>query len=158
MTYTTSQIIDLPPGNYPYTWAAENGYLGNGSGTVVIGDCTPGTASASVTTGTCIWTQAGGSLTPVSIELDHASLIINGMTYTTSQTIDLPPGNYPYTWTAENGYIGNGSGAVDIGDCTPGLASASVTAGACHWTDSGGSQTPVTFELEHASITINGTT
>ena len=157
-TYTTSQTISLPPGSYPYSWTAETGYIGNGSGTVVIGDCTPGTATVSVTTGACKWTQADGSLTPVTLNLDHASLMINSTTYTTSQTINLPPGSYSYSWTAEAGYIGSGSGTVVIGDCTPGTASASVTTWACNWTQATGSLTPVSITLEHASLTINGTT
>ena len=96
VTYTSSQTINLPPGSYPYTWTAETGYFGDGSGTVDVGDCPPGTASASVAAGTCSWTEAGGSLTPVFIEVDHASLTIDAVTYTSSQTINLPPGSYPY--------------------------------------------------------------
>ena len=158
LTYTTSQTINLPPGSYPYGWTAEAGYTRNGSGKVVVGDCAPGIAGASLTTGSCSWSQAAGSLTPVTLDLNHASLMINGMTYNTSQTIDLPPGSYPYTWTAESGYIGNGSGMVDIGGCAPGTASASVTTGTCSWTQAEGSLTPVTLDLNHASLTINGTT
>jgi hypothetical protein len=156
VTYTTSQTISLPPGSYPYSWTAESGYLGNGSGTVDVGDCTPGKASASVTTGACSWTQEAGSLTPVTLTLEHASLTINSGTYTTSQDINLAPGSYPYTWTAESGYIGNGSGIVIVEECMPGNASASVTTGACSWTQKAGSLTPVTLTLDHASLTING--
>ena len=158
VTYTSSQTINLPPGSYPYSWTAESGYIGNGSGTIVIGDCTPGIASAEVTTGTCSWTQVDGSLTPVTITLNHASLTINGVTYSSSQTFNLPPGSYPYSWTAESGYIGNGSGTVIIGDCTPGNASAAITTGTCSWTEADGSLTPVTLTLYHASLTINGVT
>jgi LPXTG-site transpeptidase (sortase) family protein len=158
VTYATSQIIILPPGSYPYTWAADSGYIGNGSGTIIVGDCSPGTASASITTGVCNWTQSEGSQTPVSIYIDHALLTINGMTYNSSQTINLPPGSYPYNWTAVNGYSGNGSGTLVVGDCTPGTASASLTTGVCSWTQTTGSITPVTVELENASLTIDGLT
>jgi LPXTG-site transpeptidase (sortase) family protein len=158
VTYTTSQTINLAPGSYPYKWKAVTGYIGSGSGTLVIDHCAPSTASASVTIGACSWTQAAGSLTPVSIELKHASLTINGVTYVTSQTIDLPPGSYAYSWTAEAGYIGSGSGTLVIGDCPPSTASASVTTGVCSWTQSTGSLTPVSLELKHAALTINGKT
>jgi LPXTG-site transpeptidase (sortase) family protein len=158
VNYTTAQTIRLPPGSYSYSWAADPGYIGNGSGTIIVGDCLPGTASALITTGICKWTQAGGSQTPVSIEVNHATLSINGMTYVSSQIINLTPGSYPYTWMAVNGYIGNGSGTLVIGDCTPGTASASVTTGVCSWSQPMGSMTPVTLELENASLTINGVT
>ncbi len=157
-TYGASHTINLPPGNYPYSWSAEPGYIGNGSGTVVIGDCTPGTASASVTIGACSWTQAAGSLTPVTIELKHAVLTINGASYAASHTINLPPGSYSYSWAAENGYTGSGSGKVVIIGCAPGTASVSVTTGTCSWTQAAGSLTPVTIELNYAALTINGAT
>ncbi|MGZ6346017.1 MAG: DUF7507 domain-containing protein, partial [Anaerolineales bacterium] len=160
-TYTASQIIHLSPGEYPYNWTAQTGYTGSGNGSVSIGDCTPGTATASATiSGSCSWTQGGGSVTPVTIALSHASLTINSVTYTTPQTINLGPGSYHYTWAAnEAGYIGNGSGDLTIGDCTPGNADASATiGGSCSWTQAGGSVTPVTIALNHASLTINSVT
>jgi hypothetical protein len=157
--FTVSGTINLPPGNYSYSWTPQPDHSGTGgSGTLVVGACTPPNATASVSTGTCSWTQAAGSLTPVTITLSNASLTINGVTYTTSQTINLPPGSYPYTWTALPGYIGSGSGTVVVGDCTPGNATADVSTLACTWTQAGGSLTPVTITLNHASFTINGQT
>jgi hypothetical protein len=157
-TYTASTTIDLAPGTYPYTWTALSGYKGSGSGSVVIGDCSPGNAFASVTTGTCTWSLAAGSLTPLTITLTGASLTINGQTYTASTTIDLAPGTYPYSWIALPDFNGSGSGSVTIGECTPPDASASVSAGTCSWNAQAGSLTPVTITLVGASLTINGQT
>ena len=158
ITYTTSQTINLPPGSYPYTWTALPGYTGSGSGTAVVGDCTPPNATASVSVGTCTWTPGAGSQTPVTLTLTGAALTINGVTYTTSQTIILPPGSYPYTWTALPGFLGSGGGTAVVGDCTPPNATASVSVGTCAWTPAGGSQTPVTLTLTGAALTINGVT
>jgi hypothetical protein len=119
MTYTTSLIINLTPGSYPYSWTADAGYFGNGNGTVIIEDCAPANVSASISLGVCGWTQEAGSLTPVRLTLTEASLTINGVTYTASQTINLGPGNYLYSWTALSGYAGSGSGTVVVGDCPP---------------------------------------
>ncbi len=76
-------------------------------------------ASASVVAGACSWTEAGGSSTAVVITLVGASLTINNVTYTSSTTIYLPPGAYPYSWAALTGYAGSGTGSITIGDCTP---------------------------------------
>jgi hypothetical protein len=162
VTYTTPQTINLGPGSYHYTWAAnEIGYVGSGSGDLTIGDCTPGTASASAAiSGACSWSEATGSITPVTIALSHASLTINNVIYTTPQTINLGPGSYHYTWAAnETGYIGSGSGDLTIGDCTPPDASSLVVLGSCSWTVEAGSKTPVSYTLAGASliITKNGT-
>lgn len=85
-------------------------------------NCAPSApASASVVAGTCAWTPTGGSQTPVTITLSHASLTINSVTYTAtpSAPIDLLPGSYPYTWTALDGYTGSGGGTLDVGACVP---------------------------------------
>jgi uncharacterized repeat protein (TIGR01451 family) len=157
VTYTTPQTINLGPGSYHYTWAAnESGYIGSGSGDLTIGDCTPGNATGSATiSGSCSWTIGGGSVTPVTIALSHTSLTINSVTYTTPQTINLGPGSYHYTWTAnESGYVGSGSGDLNIGECTPPDATASVVPGSCQWTPEAGSLTPVSYTLDGASLTI----
>jgi hypothetical protein len=119
VTYTASTNINLPPGSYPYTWTALEGYTGSGSGTLVVGDCTPGNATASVSMGVCTWNERSGSSTPVMITLSNASLTINGVTYNASTSINLPPGSYPYTWTALEGFTGNGSGTLVVGECVP---------------------------------------
>jgi hypothetical protein len=119
VTYTSSTTINLVPGSYPYTWEALEGYLGSGDGTLVVGDCTPGRALASISTGICTWDDEDGSMTPVVIDLTGASLTIDGVTYDSSTTIDLAPGSYPYTWEALDGYQGSGSGELVIGECIP---------------------------------------
>jgi hypothetical protein len=158
VTYTASGTVDLAPGSYPYTWTALPGYKGSGSGTLVVSECTPPDGSASVSAGACSWSPASGSQTPVNITIDHATLTINGSSYTASTSINLPPGTYPYTWVAAPGYKGSGLGALNINDCTPPDGSASVAAGACTWTVEDGSLTPVTITIDHATLTINGAT
>ncbi len=157
-TYTKSTTIDLPPGTYAYYWEADPNYQGEGSGEIVVEDCTPDAASASVGVGACVWTELDGSLTPVTITLSNASLTIDDETYTESTTIDLPPGTYPYTWEADPGYRGSGSGSITVYDCSPESAYASVQVGACVYNAQSGSKTPVTITLTNASLTINSQT
>ena len=154
--YTASTSINLGPGTYPYSWTAVSGYTGSGSGSLVIGSCTPPSASASVVAGNCGWTQATGSQTPVTITIDHADLLLNGVHYTASTSINLGTGTYPYSWTATGGYIGSGSGSLLIGDCTPGSGSASIVTGICSWSQANGSQTPVTITISNADLLLNG--
>jgi hypothetical protein len=158
VTYPESTTIDLPPGTYPYTWTANTGYQGSGSGSITVYDCSPGSAYASVETGACVWTEQDGSLTPVTITVSNASLTIDGETYTESTTINLAPGTYPYTWEAAPNYRGEGSGEITVKDCTPESGSASVEVGACVWTEQDGSLTPVTITVSNASLSIDGVT
>ena len=158
VTFTDSTSINLAPGSYDYSWTALSGYTGSGIGSVSIGKCVPPDASASVTPGACSWSEAGGSQTPVTLSLTGASLTINGITYTDSTSVNLAPGSYDYSWTALSGYKGSGSGSILVGDCKPGNATASVSTGACSWSEAGDSQTPVTLSLTSASLTINGIT
>lgn len=117
-------------------------------------NCGDSPASASVTLGSCSWTEKDGSLTDVVITLVGASLTINGSTYDASTTIKLAPGTYPYTWVALPGYTGSGDGSVTVGSCPPNQASATITIGACKWV--GESETTVEFVLDHAILTLNG--
>ncbi len=158
VTYYSSTTIDLGPGSYPYSWSAQDGFKGSGNGSVDIGNCTPPDASASVVPGDCSWTREDGSLTPVTITINGASLFINGGTYTATTTIDLEPGNYPFSWVAQSGYKGSGEGSILIGDCTPGNAEASVSTGTCSYTKESGAITPVTITLTGASFTVDGNT
>ena len=157
-TFNSSGSTDLPPGTYTYSWTALSGYIGGGSGTLVVGDCSPGNGTASISTGACSWTLEAGSLTSVTINLNNASLTINGVTYTSSTTIYLPPGTYDYTWTALPGYTGSGGGTVVISDCAKENGTADVATLACTWNAQDGSLTPVVITLDHASFTINGVT
>ncbi len=156
--YTTSGSVNLGLGSYSYSWTALSGHKGSGSGAFSVSDCTPPDASASVTPGDCSWTSETGSLTPVTITINGASLLIDGKTYTSTTTIDLGQGTYPYTWTALSGYLGEGSGSVVIGNCTPGNAEASVSTGACSYSKETGASTPVTITLTGASFTVAGNT
>jgi hypothetical protein len=70
-----------------------------------------------VSTGGCTWNAQAGSLTPVTITLNHASFTINGVTYTESTTIYLGPGSYVWTWAAVAPFTGSGEGDLTIGAC-----------------------------------------
>lgn len=157
-TYTASTTIYLPPGTYLYTWTAQSGYYGSGSGSITVGSCVPGEANATIEIGTCNWDEENGSLTSVTLTLIGASLTINENTYTASTTIYLPPGSYSYSWTAQPGYIGSGSGEITIGSCAPGEASASIVIGTCSWDEEEGSLTEVALTLVGAFFTIDGNT
>lgn len=156
-TYSnTTTVPNLEPGQYSYNWTGKTGYQGSGSGTFTLITCEPGTASASVSLGSCSIVE-GASLTPVTITLNHASLTINGVTYTENTTINLEPGSYDYTWEAnEEGYTGEGSGTLEVEDCTPKeQAEAEVIPAACKWNEKESeSLTEVAFTLSGASLTI----
>ncbi|MCJ7694783.1 MAG: hypothetical protein MUO40_05080, partial [Anaerolineaceae bacterium] len=156
--YSSTVVIYLPSGVYPYSWVAKTGYEGSGNGSITINECTPPDATASISIGACSFTAGTGSLTSVSITLDNASLTINSDTYTSSTTIDLSPGVYTYTWVALTGYQGSGSGTLVIGGCMPKQAEATVSTGSCAYTINDGSLTPVTLTLFGAELTIDGIT
>lgn len=152
--YTESGSVTLPAGEYTYNWAAVEGFMGSGNGTFTLITCEPGEASASVVLGACAYID-GTSLTPVTLNLNHASLTINDVTYTESVTIELEPGEYKYTWKAnEEGYIGEGSGSIVVDSCEPKeQAEAEITVGTCKWNGEE-SLTEVAFTLSGASLTI----
>lgn len=117
--YTESDSVALPAGEYTYSWTAVEGFSGSGEGTFTLISCEPGVASASVLLGACGFID-GTSLTPVTINVNHALLTINGVTYTEGVTIELEPGEYEYTWEAnEEGYAGEGSGTLIVDSCEP---------------------------------------
>ncbi|MBU2578421.1 hypothetical protein KKA69_06410 [Patescibacteria group bacterium] len=155
--------FSLEPGDYRYEW-----YQGYDNTFYVwtnkiidyftLNECIP-QASASITTGTCTWNDTNGSITPVTITLDHASLSLNGTSYTAPQTTitDLQPGTYPYSWVATGGYQGGESNkTLIIPDCTPLPTNVYATNGTCGWTSTQGSKTPVTLNITGASGTLNG--
>ncbi len=147
-TFTASETINLPPGTYNYTWIADPGFSGSGSGSFTLLECEPGKADAAVDVGGCTWDAQNGSQINVTLTLENAILTIDGQDYSSSQTIKLSPGTYPYTWVAAPDYTGSGSGSITIYGCEP--ASASVEVGACEWNGEL-SMTPV-------YITVNGAT
>ncbi len=161
-SYTISQFVSLAPGSYPYTWTANAGYTGSGSGTlVVVDDCTPPEGSASVTPVCSYNADTGITTTGVNINVSGASVTINGSSYSTSQFVALSVGSYPWTWAATSGYIGSGSDtAVVVDNCTPppGQASASVTPSCSYDAESGVTTLGVNISVTGAEVTINGST
>ena len=150
---TSTTTLDLAPGSYPYTWVADSGYKGSGSGTITVGDCTPEDGSVSIDKGSCSWSADGGSKTPVTVTVSHATVKgLPGGDITSTTTLDLAPGSYPYTWVADSGYKGSGSGTITVGDCTPEDGSVSIDKGSCSWSADGGSKTPVTVTVSHATV------
>ncbi len=99
-TFTASETINLPPGTYNYTWIADPGFSGSGSGSFTLLECEPGKADAAVDVGGCTWDAQNGSQINVTLTLENAILTIDGQDYSSSQTIKLSPGTYPYTWVA----------------------------------------------------------
>lgn len=84
---TTSRpvvTVGLESGEYSYVWLDDYDptfyvWLTRVEGTFTLDECRP-KASASVSVGTCAWTETSGSVTPVTIALNHASLTLNGTT------------------------------------------------------------------------------
>lgn len=146
--YSSSQTITLPEGSYSYSWVANPGYKGSGSGSFTLISCEPGKGNVSVGLGACTFDAENGSLVDVVLTIQNATLTINGKDYTSSQTIKLAPGNYNWSWTATDGNTGSGSGSLTVNGCEP--ASASVNLGDCSWNG----QTSSTS----ATLTVNGAT
>jgi len=113
-------------------------------------------ASASVDLGECSWSEELGSLTAVDLTKDHATLTIDGNDYTTSQTIDLAPGIYPWSWVADSGYQGSGSGTLEVGSCVPDFGTFSYEVGECSFDEEIGSTTPVTFTISNVDVLVTG--
>ena len=153
--FTSNTTIPLEPGHYTYSWTAQAGYIGNGTGSFDLLDCTPSFGTASIDAGACVWDESKGSTFTATITLDNASLTINGVTYVESTEIGLPCGTYPYTWTANSGYQGGGSGSIDVEGCEP--AEVDVIVGACDWTGAS-SMTPVTLNITGATLVLYETT
>ena len=154
-TFTTNTTLNLGPGTYSYSWNANPGYSGSGADSFTLIDCTPSFGTASIDAGACVWDESKGSTFTATITLDNASLTINGVTYVESTEIELPCGTYPYTWTANSGYQGGGSGSIDVEGCEP--AKVDVIVGACDWTGAS-SMTPVTLNITGATLVLYETT
>ena len=160
--YTSSQTINLPAGNYSYTWEATLGNEGSGAGSFTIDPCPAGSASASP--GTCEW-DGEVSTTDVEIFTENASLTLTGPggiigTYIAYTVVpDLAPGYYTYTWTALPGHSGAGSGSFTLIDCEPSKADAAVDVGVCFWDEQESkSYFLATLTLHNAALTIGGQT
>lgn len=149
--YSSSQNVNLPEGSYSYTWVAADGYKGSGSGSFSLLSCEPGKADASVSVEDCSFNEKDGSLINVALTIQDATLTIDGNNYTSSQTIKLSPGTYAYSWTANDGFEGSGSGSITVYGCEP--ASANVDLGACRW-DGQTSTTAATITVTGATLVI----
>lgn len=151
---TSTQIINLGPGTYHFTWTADSTHKGSGSLDFTVGDCTPGRGSASVSQASCSWSPAGGSLTPVTITISHASVDTGAIAgvITTTGTYNLGPGSYNFPWVAASGYLGSGTLSFTVGSCVPPDASASANVGSCSWNVSDGSKTPVSINVDGAIV------
>ncbi len=150
-TYSSSQSVTLPEGSYTYTWVANSGYKGSGSGSFSLISCEPGKGDASVDVGECSFDAQEGSLVNVALTIQNATLTIDGQEYTSSQTIKLAPGTYSYSWTATDGNTGSGSGSITVYGCEP--AFADVDLGACSW-DGEVSSTSATLTVTGATLII----
>lgn len=130
-----------------------------GDQAILANDCKlPSAASVGYSIGTCVWTQAAGSLTPVTVTIVGATLHTGSVAgdITASQTLNLAPGSYTWPWEAiAPAYTGSGSLSFIIGDCTPPplpFASASVLAGQCNWSAELGAYANVTVTIDHAVV------
>lgn len=134
---TTSQTLNLAPGSYTWPWEAIGpAYIGSGSISFIVGDCTPPPlpfASASVSAGQCNWIEATGAYASVTVTIDHAVVHTGDVAgdITTTQTGNVVPGTYNWPWEALEGYQGNGTLSFTVDDCTPPFGSGSAVVGAC---------------------------
>ncbi len=152
--------VNLPSGRYDYTWK-DNYDPGFGvwlkivTGSFELLPCIP-QASVTFTPGECQWNSTTGSITPIAIELDHAELTLNGVTYTTSpSSVNLGPGDYGYSWSPIGGYQGGASNqTLTVGNCNP-TASVSHTPSGCVYNGSQ-SITSVQFNIIGADVLVSG--
>ena len=149
--YTSSQTIQLPPGEYAWSWVGGDGYSGSGGSTIVLEPCEPGKGDVSVDIGQCTFDANEGSLINVALTIQNAVLTIDGKNYSSSQTIKLAPGTYVYTWEATDDNEGSGNGAITVYGCEP--ATASVDLGQCSW-NAQGSTTSATITVSGATLVI----
>jgi hypothetical protein len=149
--YTSSQTIQLPPGEYEWSWVGGEGYSGSGGSTIVLEPCDPSKGDVSVDIGQCTFDPNDGSLINVVLTIQNAVLTIDGKNYTSSQTIKLAPGTYVYTWEATDDNEGSGSGSITVYGCEP--ATASIDLGQCSW-DAQGSTTSATITVSGATLVI----
>ena len=159
-SYHSGIQLSLSPGEYSYKWYERDPLYGiwinPQTGTFSLSSCVP-QATAKVQTGACQWDPTNGPFTPVTIELDHAELTLNGTPYSAPSTtiMDLSPGNYSYSWAATGGYQGGESNlTLTIADCSP-SAQVSHSIGNCAYENSQ-SLTTVSFNISGASVTLTG--
>ena len=154
--------IKLPCGFYTYTWTAKLPYQGGGEDSIDVEGCEP--ASGEVLVGSCDWVDQT-SITPVTINVHGATLNLffdNEGTWVSvgtfgegTSSITLPTGSYKYSWSAKENYTGSGDGTFETLFCEPGKADASVSIGACTYSDNQ-SLTLVSITVNGAVLTIDG--
>jgi len=157
---TPPRIAYLPSGFYDYVWWDDYDPTDFTNKTKVEGSfellsCVP-QASVTFTHGECQWDATNGSVTPVTIELDHAELTLNGVFYTTSpSSVNLGPGDYSYSWSPTGGYQGGATNqTLTVGNCNP-TANVSHTPGGCVYNGSQ-STTSVQFNIIGADVVVSG--
>jgi hypothetical protein len=155
---STPQTAYLPSGYYTFTWFTvyeDWVYKEPESGSFELPSCAP-QASVTLTPGECQWNSKTGSVTPITIELDHAELTLNGVFYTTSpSSVNLGPGDYSYSWSPTGGYQGGATNqTLTVSNCNP-TANVSHTPGNCVH-NGGQSITPVQFNIIGADVVVSG--
>lgn len=111
--------------------------------------------SASVEVGECGYESEKGSLINVELTINNAILTINGKEYALSQTIQLPPGEYNWSWTGAEGYSGSGEGTIELEGCEPDKSDVSIDLSDCMVVD-GQAQRTLSIFISNAVFKING--
>lgn len=155
--YASNSTIYLAPGSYPYSWVALPGYVGSGSGVLIITDCAGQEASSvMLDLGECTPDGNGSTYRPLSITLVRASLTINGVTYTESTVINLPAGSYSYSWSGLD--ESSGESSIDVVPSKSCLPSPDPTPTPTSSPTTGASDSPAIYAiLGAASLLIAGT-
>jgi len=112
--YSESQTLQLPPGEYIWSWVGAERYSGSGGGTIELKSCEPGKSDVSIDLGACMVLDGQAQRT-LNIMLNNAVFTINGKEYTESTEIQLTPGDYPWSWQAiSQEYEGFGEGVLSF--------------------------------------------
>jgi LPXTG-motif cell wall-anchored protein len=155
--YTSNDTIYLAPGSYPYSWVSLPGYVGSGSGVLIITDCNDQEASSvMLDLGECTPDGNGSTYRPLSITLVRASLTINDVTYTESTIINLPVGIYSYSWSGLD--ESSGESSIEVVPSESCLPSPDPTPTPTSSPTTGASDSPAIYAiLGAASLLIAGT-
>ncbi len=162
-SYSNDGSVNLGAGNHSWSAVADNGYtmLGDSSGSFTITTCAPppppqyASASVNVPSG-CI---AEGTTVSVSFAVSHATLTLDGVSYTSSGSVNLGAGNHSWSAVADNGYTmqGDASGSFTITTCEtpppPGQGKVSIDP-ICQ----NGVTPGISVSITNAILTIGGNT
>jgi hypothetical protein len=154
------KTLYLPNGTYDYMWKDDYDptftiWKTKVYDSFTLQSCIP-EASVNFDHGVCQWDATNGSITPVTVELDHAELTLDGVTYTASPTtVHFSPGTYSYSWVPTDGYQGGVTNqTLTVDNCNP-TASVSHIIGNCHHIG-GQSLTSVSFNITGADVVVSG--